>query len=243
MDVFIPSINVGIEYQGLQHYEEIDFFGGKTSLEERKKLDEIKKQKCSEQGIKLIEWKYDLDVNIQSFIDIFKANGISLPDTYDENIDIAAVKKYKRAPRIKEKEVVIPEYVIYQYDNTGKFVNEFNTTSDACRAVGVKSIRKVLLGQQNTAAGYYWRKVHYGTPKEKIAISEEFFAKDKINVKETPTGEAKKVVQIDDDGNEIRAFSSIKEASDVVGVNDKSIRMCLSGKQKHAGGFKWKLYE
>ena len=32
LDIYIPSINVGIEYQGIQHYKSIDFFGGEEAF-------------------------------------------------------------------------------------------------------------------------------------------------------------------------------------------------------------------
>lgn len=63
LDVFVPSIKTGFEYQGLQHFEPVDFFGGEKSYIERIELDRIKKLKCSEEKISLIEWKYDEPVD------------------------------------------------------------------------------------------------------------------------------------------------------------------------------------
>ena len=42
LDIFIPSINVGIKYQGLQHYEPVDFFGGEEAYKHRVDLDRRK---------------------------------------------------------------------------------------------------------------------------------------------------------------------------------------------------------
>ncbi|MBQ9910045.1 MAG: hypothetical protein IJM50_00820 [Lachnospiraceae bacterium] len=61
LDMFIPSVQTAIEYQGVQHYAPVSFFGGEEALERRKALDEKKKQQCSRQGVRLIEWPYDLD--------------------------------------------------------------------------------------------------------------------------------------------------------------------------------------
>ena len=43
VDIYIPSINVAIEYQGIQHYEAVDFFGGDEALVHRQALDNRKK--------------------------------------------------------------------------------------------------------------------------------------------------------------------------------------------------------
>ncbi|WP_315166743.1 hypothetical protein [Metaclostridioides mangenotii] len=63
LDVYVPSINAGFEYQGAQHYMEIKFFGGKEGFEHRQKLDENKKRLCKENRVKLIEWNYNESVN------------------------------------------------------------------------------------------------------------------------------------------------------------------------------------
>jgi len=66
LDIHIPALNLGIEYNGLQHYEPIEFFGGQEGFEKRKALDEKKKSLCKENGVKLVYFKYDepLEENI-----------------------------------------------------------------------------------------------------------------------------------------------------------------------------------
>ena len=63
IDIFIPSLNIGIEYQGLQHYEPVEIFGGEEGYKYRKKLDKQKSKLCREHNIKLIEWKYDESIS------------------------------------------------------------------------------------------------------------------------------------------------------------------------------------
>lgn len=63
LDIYIPSQNIGIEYQGIQHYESVDFFGGDEAFEHRKKLDARKKKLCDENGLKLITWPYTDDIS------------------------------------------------------------------------------------------------------------------------------------------------------------------------------------
>lgn len=54
LDFYIPSKKIGIECQGIQHFEPIDFWGGEKKLEYIKKLDKNKKDKCLSEGIELI---------------------------------------------------------------------------------------------------------------------------------------------------------------------------------------------
>ena len=58
LDIFIPSQNIGIEYQGIQHYQIVDFFKGEEGFKHRKELDKIKREKCEANNISLIEWSY-----------------------------------------------------------------------------------------------------------------------------------------------------------------------------------------
>ena len=59
LDIYIPELNLGIEYQGKQHYEEVEFFGGKKGFEDRLFLDNLKREKCKKNNVTLLEWKYD----------------------------------------------------------------------------------------------------------------------------------------------------------------------------------------
>lgn len=57
-----------IEYQGIQHYLPVEYFGGKEKLKDQKKKDEIKRKYCRNNNIKLIEISY-LDIaNIEEII-------------------------------------------------------------------------------------------------------------------------------------------------------------------------------
>jgi len=80
IDIFIPSKKIAIEYQGIQHYEAIEFFGGEKGLKNNKKRDREKGKKCKKNNIRLIQWKYDEPIN--DFILINKLKSIS------ENLDI-----------------------------------------------------------------------------------------------------------------------------------------------------------
>ena len=60
LDLYIPSLRTAIEYQGIQHYLPVGFFGGEEALEQRKELDRQKRELCLENQVLLVEWPYDL---------------------------------------------------------------------------------------------------------------------------------------------------------------------------------------
>lgn len=47
-----------IEYQGKQHYNNLDFFGGESALKKQKRYDDLKREYCKNNNIKLIEIPY-----------------------------------------------------------------------------------------------------------------------------------------------------------------------------------------
>lgn len=49
-----------------------------------------------------------------------------------------------------------------------------------------------------------------------------------------------KVIQMDLDNNVISAYSSLLEAQEKTGISFKAISLCILGKTKTSGGFKWK---
>jgi hypothetical protein len=64
-DVFVPSKQLAFEYQGKQHYEPVDFFGGETAFLNTQKRDREKKDKSRSGGVALVEWRYDEPISVQ----------------------------------------------------------------------------------------------------------------------------------------------------------------------------------
>ena len=61
LDLYIPSLRPAIEYQGVQHYLPVEFFGGEEALTQRQDLDRVKKELCTANSVRLIEWPYSVD--------------------------------------------------------------------------------------------------------------------------------------------------------------------------------------
>lgn len=61
-DFYIPALNYCIEFDGKQHFEPVDYFGGEKAFKEVQRRDGIKTKYCEEKGIKLLRIRYDEDV-------------------------------------------------------------------------------------------------------------------------------------------------------------------------------------
>lgn len=62
IDFYLPKENVFIEYNGRQHYEPVEYFGGEEQFERQQKRDAWVRHYCIDHGIKLIEIPYYSDV-------------------------------------------------------------------------------------------------------------------------------------------------------------------------------------
>lgn len=78
-DFYLPEYNVCIEYDGIQHYKPIKWFGGESGFTQTKIRDEIKNNYCLENNIHLYRIKYNDDVisKLQQIMeDIKNGNGV-----------------------------------------------------------------------------------------------------------------------------------------------------------------------
>ena len=62
--------NICIEFDGRQHYESIDYFGGDITLNKIKNRDKIKNDFCKNNNIRLIRIKHNENVNLLNLINI-----------------------------------------------------------------------------------------------------------------------------------------------------------------------------
>lgn len=61
-DFYLPELNICIEFDGIQHYEPIPFFGGEREFIKRKQRDDLKDSYCISNGIELLRIRYDEDI-------------------------------------------------------------------------------------------------------------------------------------------------------------------------------------
>ena len=82
-DFYLPELNTCIEYDGKQHFEAIDFFGGEKGLIETQKRDKEKNEYCLKNEILLFRIPYtDLTKINQILNEIFKEKSSTTIEQY-----------------------------------------------------------------------------------------------------------------------------------------------------------------
>lgn len=62
-DYYLPEFNAMIEFDGLQHFKPVNYFGGEDALAERKIRDEEKNTWCERNNVPLLRLRYDQTVD------------------------------------------------------------------------------------------------------------------------------------------------------------------------------------
>jgi len=150
---------------------------------------------------------------------------------------------YKRYYTQEERDniSIIMSKSIIQYDFSGNFIKKWFSIIDASEELNIDSgnISKCCNKKQLTYKKFFW-----------------FFTEDKIDIKkyiveslkrksfaqsnrgQKPT--KKPVLQYDKNGNFIKEWKSIKDATQSIGASTGNISKCCNGKQKTCEGFVWR---
>lgn len=108
-DFYLPTINTFIEYDGVQHYKDIN-----ESLEDNKRRDSLKNNYCTNNDINIIRIKYDKN-SIDSVFE-YLSDAIKL-ETKPTSIDIISISdKFKR--NIYDSDYVLDYYKRNSYRKT-----------------------------------------------------------------------------------------------------------------------------
>lgn len=110
---------------------------------------------------------------------------------------------------------------ILQYSLEGEFIKEWNNISEAQEAYKTKHIGTCASGKRNHAVGFVWRYKTSENIPQTIEVSK-------------PKGN-RPIAMVDEYGNTIKEFSTIREASKVLGLNYTGICAVLKGLQKKTG--------
>ncbi len=58
LDIYFPDYNIAVEYQGRQHFEPVDFFGGLKGFNDNLARDSVKNKKCAENKCVLLYFTF-----------------------------------------------------------------------------------------------------------------------------------------------------------------------------------------
>ena len=68
VDFYLPDYNIAIEFQGRQHFEPVEKFGGYEQLINQQKIDQNKKEQLEKHNIKVIYFTYKEIKNLESLV-------------------------------------------------------------------------------------------------------------------------------------------------------------------------------
>lgn len=243
LDIFIPQYSCAIEYQGRQHYDPIDYFGGEAELLMQREMDADKRQKCQNNGVKLIEWSYKEKLTFSNVLSFLNENVFPEPidTTFVEQClslglpfpvaDLFLPVTYAQIKEAEKAKPFVQQTEIRKYALDGNYICAYSSIIDAAKDVAISSqqISKALNGRASTAGGFMWERVDTGTPVYSIAPA----------VQHSAENTSKSIYQVDSTGEIVAEFDSINSAERLTGINRKSIRDVLNGRQKTAGGYYW----
>jgi len=70
-DFYLPDYSTCIEFDGIQHFESIEYFGGYENFIKRKERDKVKNDYCESNGIYLLRipyFEYNIEYSIKNFL-------------------------------------------------------------------------------------------------------------------------------------------------------------------------------
>ena len=184
LDIYIPSMNLAIEYQGEQHYRSVEYFGGYNKFHEQEKMDSLKRTKCLERGIKLLEWNFEDKILIFNVIDFLKGyvpkkyiniktiekNVQSFPIESLSELLFKSEKNEKSKKHLSYKAEKVSKTEIRQYSKDGIYLNSYENVIEAAikSSLSVGGIKKVIYRERKTAGGFIWKRCDKSEPRVNI---------------------------------------------------------------------------
>ena len=130
---------------------------------------------------------------------------------------------------------------VAQYDLDGNFIRVFNSVREASRLMKIQETSIALVcretGKVRKTGGFMWRYIENNQPKLNIApysTKRGLF----INSKNRP----RKVIQLDDNKEEIKIWEQITYAAKAINRDITSIIDAIKNNHR-CGGYYWKYYE
>jgi hypothetical protein len=117
---------------------------------------------------------------------------------------------------------------VAQYDLNGCLLKTYSSASDAEEINGIYGVSDACLGRHPIIGGFMWRYIENNNIVDKIIPYEGGLR-------------TKRIIQVDFDGNIIKEYLSINEASKETGINNVTIGDCVNNRNCRltAGGYSW----
>lgn len=118
---------------------------------------------------------------------------------------------------------------VLQYDKEGNFIQEFNSVTDAVKALKVSrgNIDSCLRGKTSYANGFVWKYKDGEIPLH-------------IEIPKYHNTEAKAILQCDLDGNVIKEYPSLYSIRKATGISLTALKNCLKGVTSSSHGYYWR---
>lgn len=130
---------------------------------------------------------------------------------------------------------------VLQYDLDGNFIKEWASQLEVYKILKV-DINNCLKKRNKTSGGYQWRykgeSIHLNIEPVKPKKKRTKAHCNKISLNKMGKG-LKPILQLDLKGNFIKEWESQSKASEEMNLPISCINLCLSGRNKTSGGFKW----
>ena len=251
LDVFIPSIRVAIEYDGVfWHSKEIS-----------SKREEIKYRICQNKDIKLIRIKESISEMKPFGLSadyVFQINDMEKPKEFNmlvrhllDKLDPKSNMWTRKDPLHFYSQVDVDverdRFEIRKYmedikhslaDSRPDLVQEWHPEKN-----GTLTPAKVSAGSSINVwwkckeCGHEWETAIYRRSKNGTGCN---LCYRKMNSEKHPL--AKKIYQYTLSGDLIQEWKSISEAGRQLSISNSNISMCAKHQRKHAGGFRWEYH-
>ena len=129
---------------------------------------------------------------------------------------------------------------IVMLDKNGNLIKTFDKGIDACVFIGVKGINHILSKKRKTTKNMiFFYEDEYIKMNENDIKEHINWIKPKILVANKTSFKEVEILQYELNGNFIRCWKSLAEASKTLNINKVAICHCAKGKTKSSGGFFW----
>jgi hypothetical protein len=133
LDIFIPELRLGVEYQGEQHYQVIEHWGGEEGLEKRIENDKRKLDLCKLNNYTLVEFTFNDDINRDFVIECLEKHislDIKFAKSFTDRKETITEEKSETSMKNKRKGKPIDYKALVDAINSYLDLSYSETTSD-----------------------------------------------------------------------------------------------------------------